>query len=175
MLDSDLFCGHIDADKVRAFCRTLLDAAETDEFFLCGPYPMIEEVTKALEEMGVKRKHIHHELFTPAGGWRERPRQRPAGDGNIDSIVTVTLDGNTFTFPMDTSAGSILEAAQKTGADLPYACKGGVCSTCRAHLEEGEVEMAVNYALEEDELEAGYILTCQAFPRSKKVKVSYDT
>ena len=150
-LDNPLFRGRIDAEKAGDFCRMLLDPKEVDEFFLCGPYPMLEAVTQALRSFGVDKRSIHQELS-----------------------VTVTLDGNTFAFSMMPGAGSILEAAQQLGADLPYACKGGVCSTCRARLEEGAVDMAVNYALEDDELEAGYILTCQAFPKTEKVKVNFD-
>ena len=174
LLDSDLFCGRLDADKTRAYCRFLIDPAEVDEFFLCGPYPMIEGVSEALQELGVDKRHIHFELFTPAGGWKDARQAGPQKREKVEATVTVTLDGKSFAFPMSSAEENILEAAQRTGADLPYACKGGVCSTCRAHLEEGEVEMAVNYALEEDEVAAGYILTCQAYPKSKHVKVNFD-
>ncbi len=120
------------------------------------------------------KRRIHFELFTPAGGWNGARRAKVRKREKVEATVTVTLDGKSFTFPMSSAEENILEAAQRTGADLPYACKGGVCSTCRARLEEGEVEMAVNYALEEDELAAGFILTCQAYPRSEHLKVNFD-
>jgi len=173
-LDSDWFCGRLDGAKAEAYCRFLIDPEEVDEFFLCGPYPMIESISEALQGLGVDKGRIHFELFTPAGGWKQ---PAPASDRRrqkVDSTITVTLDGKSFTFPMTTAEDNILEAAQRTGADLPYACKGGVCSTCRARLEAGEVDMAVNYALEEEELAAGYILTCQAYPKSDHVTVNFD-
>ncbi len=174
LLDSELFCGRLDADKAKAYCRFLIDPEAVDEFFLCGPYPMIEGVGEALRELGVDKRRIHFELFTPAGGWNGARQAKPRQREKVEATITVTLDGKSFTFPMSSAEENILEAAQRTGADLPYACKGGVCSTCRARLEEGEVEMAVNYALEEDELAAGYILTCQAYPKSEHVKVNFD-
>lgn len=175
-LDSDLFSGRITGEKAMAFFEKLVDPSEVDEFFLCGPYPMTESIRKTLEQLGVEKKRIHFELFTPAGGWDRNKQRKPKRrvQREVEAVVTVTLDGNTFSFPMSSAEDSILEAAQRTGADLPYACKGGVCSTCRAKLEQGEVEMAVNYALEEDEVAAGYILTCQSFPKSKEVKVNFD-
>jgi ring-1,2-phenylacetyl-CoA epoxidase subunit PaaE len=173
-LDSDLFSGRIDEDKTRRICDLLLDVGSVDEFFLCGPYPMIEAVSEVLRERGVDKKRIHFELFTPAGGWKSRSSEHERPRAHVEATITVTLDGNTFTFGMSTTDQSILEAAQRAGADLPYACKGGVCSTCRAHLEDGEVDMAVNYALEEDEVAQGYILTCQSYPKSRQVRVNFD-
>lgn len=173
-LDSDLFNGRIDAGRARRLLDVLIDVDSVDEFFLCGPYPMIEAVTEVLQERGVDKKHIHFELFTPAGGWKEPERHTRRPGSRAAAQVTLTLDGTTFSFPMTADSASILEAAQRAGADVPFACKGGVCSTCRARLEEGEVDMTVNYALEEDEVAAGYILTCQAYPKTERVQVNYD-
>lgn len=176
-LESELFSGRITEEKVRAYCRTLIDVEEVDEFFICGPYPMTQAVRETLQELGVDKKQIHFELFTPAGGWngREKRKERPGERIEVEAAVTITLDGATITFPMTADDPSILDAAQRrTAADLPYACKGGVCSTCRARLESGEVEMAVNYALEEDEVAAGYILTCQAVPKTEEVTINFD-
>ncbi len=176
-LDSDLFSGRITSEKVRAYAKALIDLEEVDEFFICGPYPMTQAVRETLQELGVDKKHIHFELFTPAGGWNGRSDKKVQEQQrtDVEAVITITLDGTTFTFPMSSDDPSILEAAQRrSSADLPYACKGGVCSTCRARLESGEVEMAVNYALEEDEVEAGYILTCQAIPKTEEVSINFD-
>jgi ring-1,2-phenylacetyl-CoA epoxidase subunit PaaE len=175
-LDSELFSGRITGEKAMQFFEKLIDPADVDEFFLCGPYPMIESIRETLWQLSVDKEKIHFELFTPAGGWngekKKKAEKKPRPEGI--ATVTVTLDGKSFSFPMSSAEDSILEAAQRTGADLPFACKGGVCSSCRAKLEQGEVDMAVNYALEEDEVEAGYILTCQSFPKTKEVKVNFD-
>ncbi len=175
MQESPLFSGHIDAEKCETYFSKLVDVADTDAFFLCGPEAMIHSIREVLLDHGVDRNRIHFELFTTPGSQAavRQQRQRPV-ESTFETEVVVTLDGTTFSFPMPPEANSILDAAMETGADLPYACKGGVCCTCRARLIEGEVEMAVNYALEEDEVEAGYILTCQALPTTEKVVVNFD-
>jgi ring-1,2-phenylacetyl-CoA epoxidase subunit PaaE len=172
---SDLFSGRIDAGKCEVFCSKLLDVEEVDEFFLCGPEPMIFAVQETLQTMGVDSRKIHFELFTsPVGklGVSEKKWTPPAQP--ILSKITITLDGNTFTFDHTSSDVPILDAAQKKGADLPFACKGGVCCTCKAKVLEGEVEMEVNYGLEAEEVEAGYVLTCQAHPKTDKLVLSFD-
>jgi ring-1,2-phenylacetyl-CoA epoxidase subunit PaaE len=147
-----------------------------DEYFLCGPEEMIFNVSRVLEERGVSKKKIHYELFTTPG---QQTAGIISGESSSDevgkkSLITVKADGISFQFELEYHASSILDAAIATGADLPFACKGGVCSTCRAKLIEGTVEMNVNYALEQDELDEGYILTCQSHPRTPVVVVDYD-
>ncbi len=170
-----LFHGRITADKCKVFCTKLLDIADVDEFFICGPEPMIQAVKDTLLEMGADRRKIHFELFTsPAGklGGDDRKWVPPAR--SVLSRITITLDGNTFTFEHPTAGVPILDAAQRTGADLPFACKGGVCCTCKAKVLEGAVEMEVNYGLEPDEVEAGYVLTCQSHPKTERLVLSFD-
>lgn len=173
--DIELFHGHIDGAK----CRDLLErwiGYDVDECVLCGPEPMINSVLEALQEAGVPRERIHFELFTAPGEVLQRRRER-AKDASVDHSLTqvqVRVDGQQIDFQLARNTDSILEAGMEAGADLPHSCKSGVCSTCRAKLVEGEVEMDVNYALEDYELEAGYILTCQSLPVSSRVVVDYD-
>ncbi|MBS1662918.1 MAG: phenylacetate-CoA oxygenase/reductase subunit PaaK [Bacteroidetes bacterium] len=184
-MDIPLNQGRIDAGKCGELCERLIDVASMDEVFLCGPGEMIFAVKDWLEQQGMERKKIHFELFqtqgTPSqgampglGGARGR-REGTEGLGDATSRVTVRLDGVSHEFNLPFEGESILDAALMEGADLPFACKGGVCCTCRAKLIEGKVEMDVNYALEADEIEAGFILTCQAHPRSEKIVVDFDS
>ncbi len=173
---SDLLTGRIDEAKCAAIFSRLIDPAEVDEFFLCGPETMIHTIREHLESLGVERKRIHFELFTT--GLSPEHRQKPAWQAegpSIQSNVIIRLDGNTFQFAMPSQGETILDAALKAGADLPFACKGGVCCTCKAKLLEGSADMEVNYALEPDELEAGYILTCQSHPRTGTIIVDFDS
>lgn len=173
--NSELFTGRISADKCRTFFNKLIEVRDVDEFFICGPQAMNEEIRDLLLEYGIDRKQIHVELFTT--GVPKTPiikKLKNVGIG-FEAQVQITLDGNTFEFPLLSSGDSILDGALKVGADLPFACKGGVCCTCRAKLIEGKVEMDVNYALEADEVEAGYILTCQSHPVTQKVVVDFDS
>jgi len=175
---SDLFYGRIDAQKCGVFFDRLIDTSTVDEVFLCGPETMIEAVKSSLTLQGVPKKNIHFELFFSASA--EKAKQQRIDiiqeDDSPESAteVTILIDGNRQEFQMPNSRKSILDGAIEAGADLPYSCKGGVCSTCRARLMEGEVDMPINYALEEDELAAGYILTCQAHPKSDKIYVDFD-
>lgn len=173
-MGSDLFTGRISAEKCRVFFDKLMDVSEIDEFFICGPWEMNEEIRDLLLEYGVERKKIHVELFTtgiPKNGQQTVERIAKTG---FDAQVQITLDNNTFEFTLPSAGKSILDGALQAGADLPYACKGGVCSTCRAKLKEGQVEMDHNYALEPEEVAAGYILTCQSHPISQRVAVDFD-
>lgn len=175
-LGSPLLSGRISADKCATICDKLIDTAEADDFYLCGPLPMIEGIREVLEQHGVDRKKIHFELFNTGNGKAPVPKAKSSADQpKVDAMVAITLDGTTVEFPLASDAESLLDGALKAGADLPFACKGGVCSTCRAKLTEGEVEMDVNYALEPDELAAGYILTCQAHPKTDRVAVDFDS
>ena len=171
---SELVYGRINEEKCKTFCSKLLDIDSVDDFFICGPYSMIEDVKAALKEMGVSKDKIHFELFTTAGMINKQPWKKELNGKSFAVEVSIRLDGFTFDFPMQSNSMPILDAALKAGADLPFACKGGVCCTCRAKLVEGEVEMEVNYALEEEEVKAGYILTCQSIPKTNKIKVDFD-
>ncbi len=169
--ESELFNGRLDRDKVSSLSNLFFDPKLVDEFFTCGPEEMMLTVKEVLQDVGVSEERIHLELFTsPVGKLGETKEIKHE---RAKSEITVVLDGNSMTFPYD-SEESILDVAFQHGADLPYACKGGVCSTCIAKVEEGSVEMDVNYALEPDELEKGLVLTCQSRPKTDKVKLSYD-
>ncbi|WP_405020077.1 phenylacetate-CoA oxygenase/reductase subunit PaaK [Kitasatospora sp. NBC_00070] len=169
--DAELLSGRLDADRVRALFGALLDVPEVDHWWLCGPYGMVLGAKELLAELGVPADRVHQELFhaedEPVA---ERAPEQVDGER---SEVTVVLDGRsgTLALPRDRS---ILDGAQRARPDLPFACKGGVCGTCRALVTEGEVSMRRNFALEEKELAAGYVLTCQARPVSDQVTVDYD-
>ncbi len=171
--DSEFNNGRIDVDKCNHLSR-LIDFNKVDDFFICGPEQMIFTVKDFLHGWGIDSKQIHFELFTTPT--RQNTKiytavKEPEADG---SEVTVTLDGRSFNFNLDYNGNTILDAVLAEGADAPFACKGGVCCTCKAKLLEGEVEMESNYGLEKSEVKAGYILTCQSHPRSKKIVIDYD-
>ena len=173
--DAAIHFGRIDADKCAALCDKTIDALQTDAFFLCGPEEMIFSVKNKLEELGIDQKKIHFELFTAAGMKKTSVVSRESSVSvEHKSKITVKLDGVAFDFDLGFEGDAILDAALKNGADLPYACKGGVCCTCRAKLIEGEVDMDVNYGLEPEEIEQGFILTCQSHPRTEKVVIDFD-
>jgi len=177
--DIPLLQGRIDAIKCGELCGKLIDVKKMDEIFLCGPSEMIFTVKSWLEGQGVDPHKIHFELFNTQPGRPETNKTADAAaktslSGKV-SRVTVRLDGTSFEFDLPFEGDSILDAALYQGADLPFACKGGVCCTCRARLQEGKVEMDVNYALEADELAEGFILTCQSHPRTEKVVVDFDS
>lgn len=178
-MDIPLNQGRIDARKCGELCERLIDVSSMDEVFLCGPAEMTFTVKDWLEQQGLERKKIHFELFQTGGApGQEVVRSKAVvteGPGGATSRVTVRLDGVSHAFDLSYDGDSVLNAALMEGADLPFACKGGVCCTCRAKLIEGKVEMDVNYALEADEIKAGFILTCQAHPRSEKVVIDFDT
>jgi ring-1,2-phenylacetyl-CoA epoxidase subunit PaaE len=164
-----LFNGRLTAEKIRAVGERLLDLPSYDDVFICGPEPMTLEVREALIHLGLDPTRVHLELF---GSHVPAPPTPVVASG--DKVrLDVTLGGSTQT--VDASPGeTVLEAAGRTGMDLPFSCKGGVCATCRARLVEGDVDMAVNYALEQWELDAGFVLTCQARPVSDRIAIDYD-
>jgi ring-1,2-phenylacetyl-CoA epoxidase subunit PaaE len=181
-LDIPLYQGRIDAPKCEELCGLLVDLASADEIFLCGPEEMIFMLKDWLEKKGVDSKRVHFELFHPLGnggaaaaGAQKMEKTGERGLGDETSQVTVRLDGINHVFELSYDGDAILDAALLQGADLPYACKGGVCCTCKARLIEGKVELDVNYALEADEIAAGFILTCQSHPRSPKVVIDFDS
>jgi len=173
--DAPIFHGRINQEKCELLFERLVDINSIDEFFICGPEEMIFTVKNLLEQKGIDRKHIHFELFTTPGEKTppEKKIQIKVQEGP-KSKIAVRLDGIMFDFELSRSGDTILDAALKQGADLPFACKGGVCCTCKARLIKGEVEMDVNYGLEEDEIAAGFILTCQSHPKSGEVIVDFD-
>lgn len=170
----ELYNGRLDAAKITALHAAFLEQARPDDVFLCGPNPMIDEATQALVEIGYDAKRIHSERFRP--GLRGEAAPRPAARvmPKEGTEVAVVMDGQRQSFRMTPEDASILDAARANGLELPYSCKGGVCSTCRSRLTKGDVEMAANYALEPWELEKGYILTCQASPKSEAIEIDFD-
>lgn len=176
-MDTDIHFGRIDREKLAAL-SDLLPYQTFNAVYLCGPEQMIFEARQFLEEKGLKKDSIHFELFTAPGQATAKSTSvtvtTETEKGPV-SKIEITLDGRTFQMELPYHGKSILDAALQHGADLPFACKGGVCSTCRARVTEGEVAMDVNYALEADEVEKGFILTCQAHPRSSHVKIDFDS
>jgi ring-1,2-phenylacetyl-CoA epoxidase subunit PaaE len=176
-MDIPLFSGRLNAGKCAEFCEKLIDVTAIDEAFICGPEEMILSVRQQLTDMGMPAEKVHIELFTSPDQPKKANENWVSAHKTADgprSKVSITLDGATFDMEVPFNGESILDAALKSGADLPYACKGGVCCTCRAMVTEGEVEMEVNYALEHDEIEKGYVLTCQAHPRTERVVIDFD-
>lgn len=174
--DSEIFNGRIDADKCEVWLKTIVPPASVDEWFLCGPGDMIIAVREKLQKHGVPSNSIHTELFTAPGSnmGAHSSEKKASSIAEVESRITVVIDGLSTHFTLDSRGDSILDAALHAGADVPYACKGAVCCTCKAKLEQGKVEMDLNYALSQEEVENGYILTCQAHPISEYVVVNYD-
>jgi ring-1,2-phenylacetyl-CoA epoxidase subunit PaaE len=175
--DAEINHGRITAEKCEELSK-LINIKTADDLFICGPEQMIFTVKDWFEKNGVEKKKIHFELFTVPGekltvDSRPLTKKNKKDKGKVSNI-TIKQDGISFSFDLPYDDETILNAALKQGVDLPFACKGGVCSTCRAKLTEGEVEMENNYSLEPDELEKGFILTCQSHPCSEKVTVDFD-
>jgi len=176
--DAAIYSGRIDREKLSLLSQKLIDVTGMDDIFICGPEQMIFTVKDWLQEQGVEKKKVHFELFTTPGEKAEvRSRKPETGKEETTtekSRITVRLDGIAFDFELPYNGETVLEAALQQGADLPFSCKGGVCSTCKAKLLEGRVHMDTNYALEQEEVDAGYILTCQSHPRTEKVVIDFD-
>jgi len=167
--------GRIDIEKLELLFNKLIDQKTCDEFFICGPEEMIFCIKGYLEGRGISNHKIHFELFTVPGQKKsEAETPKLESESGPKAKVSVKLDGNVFDFDLNYESESILDAALKQGADLPYACKGGVCTTCKAKLTEGEVSMDVNWGLEPDEVAKGFILTCQSHPKTTKVVIDFD-
>jgi len=169
----DLLSGRLDAAKLRALLPALIDVSGVDHWWLCGPFPMVTDAIEVLVEAGVPAERIHRELF-----WvdEEPPPPRRAEEPAVagpSSEVTVILDGRSTTVTVGAES-SVLEGAQRSRPDLPFACKGGVCGTCRGRVVEGEVVMRRNFALEPREVAEGFVLTCQSTPVTPKVVVTFD-
>ena len=173
----DLFNGRLDADKVRAFLAALVPAETIDEAFVCGPASMIDEVEATLKAAAVPAGQVHVERFgTPgaAGAVADGAlAEAPAADA-AEAHITLVIDGLKREIEFHRAHGSILEAGIAAGLDLPFSCKGGMCCTCRAKLIEGEVKMRRNFALEPADVAAGHVLTCQSYPLTARVLLSFD-
>jgi len=170
---ADLFSGRLDRGRIRALLHRLVPAHTVDHFWLCGPFGMVTDAQAVLAELGVDRDRVHHELFfvedaAPTSAVHVEPESK-----GLVSAVTVLLDGasSTLVLPRDVS---ILDAAQRSRDDLPFACKGGVCGTCRAKVTNGMADMRRNYALDPAEVEDGFVLTCQSYPTTDVLTVDFD-
>lgn len=173
--DTELFSGRVDEEKLGDLFETLIDPRDIDLAFLCGPHGMMDIVRKSLVDRGVGADRIRQELFKSDQPGRLPASQRPeVKDGRAkDADLKLTIDGTTREIHMEPGE-TILEAAHRHDIDAPYSCCAGVCSTCRGRVLEGQVEMAANHALEDDEIRDGYVLTCQSRPLTKRLVVSYD-
>jgi ring-1,2-phenylacetyl-CoA epoxidase subunit PaaE len=172
--DLAVLSGRLDGPKIHALLPAAIDPAAISHAYICGPADMIETVTEALVQLGVPAGRVHAERFVPAGGTApvRRPVVVPPGAPPF-ATATVVHDGKSRDVPL-AEGETVLEAALRAGMDLPWSCRGGMCSTCRARLVEGSVTMDQNFALEPWETEAGYILTCQSHPTTAHVTVDYD-
>lgn len=176
---SPLHSGRIDDAKIRAIFDAVFRVEKADEFFLCGPFELVQMVREELDRRGVPAEKVRYELFStgkPAGGGAEAGAPVVADPGGENVTITFTLDGLTGEVASPRQGReTVLNAALRVRGDVPFACAGGVCGTCRARVVEGEVTMAENYALEPDELDRGYVLTCQARPVTDRVTVDFDS
>jgi ring-1,2-phenylacetyl-CoA epoxidase subunit PaaE len=179
-VDAELLHGRINASKMKAFIEKMPEillrneiptkSGRGSEYFLCGPEDMINDIRQVLSEHHIDTKNIHFELF---GTNKKNHTHAVISTEKVVSTATIKLDGISFDVPIH-EGEMVLDAALRMGADLPFACKGGVCCTCRAQITEGVVEMEVNYALDHDELERGYILTCQSIPKTARLVIDFD-
>lgn len=172
--DAELFSGRLDAARLAELFEHVVPFADVDQWWLCGPHEMVDDARRLLKERGVPVERIHRELFyvedepPPEVEHRDDAAALEAAAEGV-----IILDGRETTVPLPADT-PILDAAQRVRSDLPFACKGGVCGTCRARLREGEVVMRRNFALDDDELERGFVLTCQSLPASAHLIVDYD-
>ena len=170
-----LFNGRFDEEKIKELSRLFFDPDQVDGFFLCGPQAMVKTIEDTLTQMGVPAEKIHYELFFT--GQVDMTSQEMEEIKELQSIHATLkiIDGDRMMeVPMGRDQDNILDAALAYQADLPFACKGGVCCTCKAKLMDGEVKMKLNYGLEDHEVEAGYILTCQSIPITEEVTINFD-
>jgi ring-1,2-phenylacetyl-CoA epoxidase subunit PaaE len=175
--ESALLNGRIDAAKVADLMSAACSPEAVDGYFLCGPGTMIPDVADALKDLGVSDERVHFERFStdddPAPQAQSKPRAKVEASGD-NSQVTVVVDGIRSEFSVPLNGGTVLDGAIDEGIDIPYSCKGGMCTSCRAKVTGGKVDMAMNYGLEPWELEAGFVLTCQARPLTDKVELDFD-
>lgn len=178
-LDEDrLFNGRITTEKAVDLVKRFVTDSDTNEYFICGPEQMMVNVSEALEKLGVDKKRIHIELFgAPVSNEAKKGTDHSHGTGGSFmgvADVKVIMDGREHELKINAKGDAVLDAALNAGLDVPYACKGAVCCTCKARLVEGQVEMEMNYALTDEEVTDGYVLTCQTHPRSQRVVIDYD-
>src|ERR1700680_3307319 len=171
--DIPILHGRLNGEKVRVLLRSLVPAQSVDHVFVCGPTGMSEEIEATCRNIGIAAERIHVERFVSGLGGQPRPKAIVPVSGPPRGFAALILEGNLGEVRV-AEGEAILDSALRGGVDLPFACKGGMCSTCRAKLVEGDAQMEVNYSLEPWELKAGFILTCQARPVSEKVVVDYD-
>ena len=171
--DLPILHGRLDGGKVRVLLRSLVPASDVDHVFICGPSGMSEDIETTCRDIGIAEGRIHVERFVSEFGGKPRPKAVIAAGAPPRAMASLIIDGKRREVPV-AEGEAVLDAALRAGMDLPFACKGGMCSTCRARLVEGSAEMEVNYSLEPWELKAGFILTCQAKPTSARVVVDYD-
>ena len=169
--DIPLFNGRFDEEKMQALTKTFIDVPDTHGCFICGPQEMIFLIRDALQDQGMDLENIHYELFYTGDAPAPAVELKEVQEG---TEVVIIDGGKEFRFVMEDEHDNILDAALAAGADLPYACKGGVCSTCKCKVLSGEVAMKINYALEADEVAQDFVLSCQAVPQSDKVTVDFD-
>jgi ring-1,2-phenylacetyl-CoA epoxidase subunit PaaE len=171
--EAELFTGRLDGEKLRTLLPLLMTVSEVDHWWLCGPFEMVTQARQVLKELGVPRERVHFELFYVEDTPPEQVRHEDPTTAGPSAEVTVRLDGRTTTavVPRETT---LLEGAQRVRPDLPFACKGGVCGTCRAKVVSGKVHMRRNFALEDAEVEAGFVVTCQTVAMSDAVEVDFD-
>jgi len=173
--DIELFNGMLDRSKCDEILTHLLDPAEITSFFICGPGPMMDSAEEALIARDVPRDRIHIERFTAGRPSAALEAQMQALQTMAQGLtMMVTLDGRKRRVAFDAEAGNILDSARKAGLPAPYACKAGVCATCRARVVSGDVEMAARYGLSDEEVASGYVLTCQSVPKGEGVELDYD-
>ncbi len=169
----ELFSGRLDGERLRTILTLLVPLHAVDDVWLCGPFGMVTEARAVLADLGIGRDRVHTELFYVDDVPPEPVRHEEAGIDGPSSEVRVVLDGRSTTLTLPRSM-PVLDSAQASRSDLPFACKGGVCGTCRAQVTDGEVDMRRNYALEAAEVDAGFVLTCQSYPVSARITVDYD-
>lgn len=173
--DIELFNGRFDDEKMEVLTKTFIDIPDTSEVFLCGPEKMVNYVSDYLIKAGLPKELVHFELFVTGLSEEDIKRAERLAQQNVEGIeITIVDGGKEFLFTMTKEYDNILDAALGAGADLPFACKGGVCSTCKCKVVEGAVEMKINYALDEKEVSQNLVLSCQAVPTTEKVVVDFD-
>lgn len=169
-----IFDGRITPERLAALSKSF-GANDVDEWFLCGPIAMLDDLTEALLSTGIERRQIHRELFYAGEPSEPRPPKATDGDGpGSRCLITVTLDGQKTVVEVPGEAQSVLDAVLTVRADAPYACRGGVCGTCRARVTRGRVRASDSYALEPSESEAGFILTCRSYPETGELTIDFD-
>ena len=171
--DAAISFGRVNTEKLQHLSK-LINYKTIDDVFICGPEEMIFCAKDFFEKEGLNKKQIHFELFGTVKKKITDDRPKTIESTVAKSSITIKLDGRSFDFALGFNEENILDAALAQGADLPFACKGGVCCTCKAKVLRGEVSMDVNYALTPEEVEQGYVLTCQAHPKSTDVLISFD-